>query len=409
MKIAAYLGIALVFGGVGYAWRDVKAGTPINPSSWQRLAGVTDERKDSPEQVFKSAYRLIRDEYYRPVNADDLKFAGMQGLLASLGDPHTMFMPPKLASRFSEETVGNFFGVGARLGADPLGAKAVTVFEGAPAFKAGMRSNDVIIAVNGKKVAGLATDAIVSQVKGPENTYVTLTVMRSGSDKPLEFKIKRGRITTPTVESKVLEGSNVGYLSVSNFAEPTTSQFDHELDSLTAKGIKGLVIDVRGNPGGLLETAAEMLSRFVENKTVLTMKKRDDQEVVKTYSGAVREWPYKIAILMDENSASAAEIFAGVLRDYGLVTLVGTHSYGKASVQNLYPLIDKSSAKITIAKYYLPNGDFIGRKVDDDGVYVSGGLAPDVPATLDLDKDPIPGDPKTDTQLAKAIEVVLKH
>jgi carboxyl-terminal processing protease len=408
MKAWAYVAIGLAFTAIGYGWRDIKTGQPSNPAAWQRLAGVVDERKDSPDQVFKSGYRLIRDNYIRPVKADDLKFAGMQGLMAALGDPHTLFMPPSLAKRFSEETVGNFFGVGARLSADPMGAKAVNVFEGAPAWNAGMRPNDVIIAVNGKKVTGIPTDDIVTQVKGPENTIVNLTILRSGAAKPLEFRIKRGRITTPTVESKVLEGTKIGYLSVSNFAEPTADQFDKELNRLDAKGITGLVIDLRGNPGGLLETAADMLSRFVENKTVLTMRKRDDEEVVRTYSGAVRPWPYPVAVLIDENSASAAEIFAGVLRDYGLAKLVGTHSYGKASVQNLYPLIDRSSAKITIAKYYLPSGDFIGRKVDGDGVYVSGGLAPDILVELDFDSDPVIGELKKDNQLAKAVELLEK-
>jgi carboxyl-terminal processing protease len=170
----------------------------------------------------------------------------------------------------------------------------------------------------------------------------------------------------------------------------------------------GLVIDLRDNPGGLLETATEMLSRFGENKIVVTMHERGTaKEVVRTYSGMLHEYTYPIAVLLNENSASAAEIFSGCLRDYGKARLVGDHSYGKASVQNVFQLVDGSSAKVTIAKYFLPQSGFIGRKVDDDGVYVSGGLKPDVEVPLDMDKDPRAGDPKTDNQLAKAIEVVL--
>jgi carboxyl-terminal processing protease len=207
------------------------------------------------------------------------------------------------------------------------------------------------------------------------------------------------------VESKYFESSQVGYVAVAQFSEPTAQQFDRAIAKLEKHTLKGLVIDLRGNPGGLLETAAEMLSRFGENKVVVKMRERGGQEeVVRTFSGFLHDFNYPIAVLINEDSASAAEIFSGCLRDYGKAKLIGQHSYGKASVKNVFQLVDRSSAKVTIAKYFLPSSGFIGRKVDEDGVYISGGLLPDIDVPLDMDKDPQAGDPKSDNQLARAID-----
>jgi len=394
-------------GALGFAWRDLAQGQSPDPRAAGKLLGVKSNDAASPEQVFRQAYNQIRHGYTRSVDPDDLKYSGMQGLMSSLGDPHTVFMPPRAAQQFSEQTTANFFGVGAKLSPDPLGAKAVTVFEDGPAFRAGLKKNDLITSVDGNKVAGKTIDDIVNRIKGKEGTQVTLTIVREGADKPITLPIKRGRIVTPTVESEFLAPSQIGYMLVSQFSQPTAMQFDRELARLEAQNMKGLVIDLRGNPGGLLETAQEMLGRFVENKVVVKMKGRGGfEETVRTPQGGRRTFGYPIVVLIDEASASAAEIFAGCLRDYGMATLVGTHTYGKASVQNVFPLIDRSSAKVTIANYYLPSGEFIGRKVDEDGVYVSGGLVPSVNVELDLDGDVELGNPAKDNQLAKAIEVL---
>lgn len=392
----------------GFAWRDLQRGEPPSVRALGTLVGVKSSPKASPEQVFKQSFQYILASYAHPLNAQELKYAGMEGLMASLGDPHTMFFPPRAAQEFSEETKANFFGVGARLSGDPLGAKVAEVFEDGPAYAAGMRKNDMITGVDGKPVSGVYIDDIVSKIKGPEGTTVRLTIAREGTPNPIQITIRRARIITPTVNSQFFEDSKVGYMSVSQFAEPTTEQFVRELDKLEQHPMKGLVIDLRGNPGGLLETAVEMLSLFVDDKVAVKMRFRDGhEEVAKTASGDVHHFTYPIAILIDEDSASAAEIFSGVLNDYGKATLVGTHSYGKASVQNVFPMIDNSSAKITIARYYLPYTEFIGRKVDEDGVFISGGLQPKVKVDLDWSSvEPEMGNPLRDNQLAKAIQVL---
>lgn len=392
----------------GFAWRDIQDGKLPDGRSLNLLLGVKGTPSNSPEQVFKVSYQRILADYVRPVKANELKYAGMEGLMASLGDPHTVFMPPVAAQAFSEETTANFFGVGARLQSDPLGARVAESFPDGPAYAAGLRVGNVITAVNGKSVGGLEIEDIVSKIKGPEGTLVRLTVAQSGKAKPSVLAIRRAQIITPTVDSKYLPEQKVGYMRISSFSEPTADQFDRALSSLESKRIKGLVIDLRSNPGGLLETAVDMLSRFVSDKVVVRMKFRDGkEEVARSYPGVLHRFDYPVAVLMNDESASAAEIFAGALHDYGKVTLVGTHSYGKASVQNVFPLIDHSSAKITIARYYLPITPFFGRKVDEYGTFVSGGLQPDVNVDLDLSKDPEIGNIKSDNQLKRAVQVIL--
>jgi carboxyl-terminal processing protease len=168
---------------------------------------------------------------------------------------------------------------------------------------------------------------------------------------------------------------------------------------------------LRGNPGGLLESAREMLSRFVDTKLVVRMKFREmHEEVAKTYPGLVHNFNYPVVLLVNEDSASAAEIFSGALRDYGLATLVGEHTYGKASVQNVFALKDGSSAKITIAKYYLPSGQDIGRRLDAYGEFKTGGLEPDVKKDIEpFDQNFVPGNPSKDPQLAAGIKVILSR
>lgn len=407
-KVIVFVAALLVTFGIGFAWRDLRSGSAPSMSAIQRLVkGDQSGVRATPTQVFKKAFQQISADFYKPVDPTKLKYAAMEGLLSSQGDPHTIFMEPKMAKEFADDTKGNFVGVGARLLPDPLGAKVMNVFDDGPAQHAGVKEGDIISAVDGKSVGGMPVEDIVDKIRGKESTIVRLQIVRGKEPKPLSFAIKRGTIIAPTAEGHVLPGSNIGYVLVTSFSEPTAQQFEESLDKLDSKGAKGLIIDLRNNPGGLLETAIEMLSLFAEDKPVVTMKRRGGrEEVAKTYAGRKRNFGYPVVVLINEDSASAAEIFSGVLQDYRLATLVGDHSYGKASVQNVFMLVDGSSAKITIARYYLPRGVDIGRKVDEEGEYISGGLTPDVKVLLDLDSDVIIGDPKTDNQLQKAIEVI---
>jgi carboxyl-terminal processing protease len=406
-KFIGFLVFTLFMFALGFGWRDLQTGSLPKVKAVTTLLGVTPGGKSlAPVDRFQQTFKKIQGEYVRPLDSKKLKYAALGGLVASLGDPHTIFLEPKEAKDFALETKANFVGVGARLSPDPLGAKVVVVFEDSPAMRSGLKAGDTITAVDGRPTVGKDIDTIVSTIRGEPGSLVRLTVMRTGEAKPIDITCKRAQIITPTVESKLLEGTTIGYLGISSFAQPTAEQFIRNVKKLETQGITGLIVDLRENPGGLLETAKDMLSYFVENKVVVKMSGRRGEEVVRTDSGLVHAWTYPVVVLVNENSASASEIFAGVLQDYRKTVLVGEHTYGKASVQQVIPLIDGPSLKVTTDRYYLPSGRYIGRKVDEDNEYISGGLTPDVKVSIDPSVDAVFGDPKSDPQLQKAMEVV---
>jgi carboxyl-terminal processing protease len=422
-SIGFILGVLILF-CVGFAWRDVQNGKVPDAKAFQSLVGIKTPARQSPEQEFKQTYNRIQASYFRTVKPIELKYAGISGMMASLGDPHTMFLTPQIAKRFQTDVKANYVGIGARLSpysiaGKNLGAKAVVVFETGPGHAAGLRRGDVIVGVSGKSIAGLDIEEIVEKIMGEEGTTVKLSVLKNGKGTKVVIPVRRSHVVTPTVESQYLQTYKVGYILIASFSAPTAEQFDRELEKMERNPMRGLVIDVRGNPGGYLETAVELLSRFKPDKVVVTMKMRDGSVNREYTSGGVEHnFTYPVVILINEDSASASEIFAGALRDYKMATLVGTHTYGKASVQEVYDFKDGSSGKITIARYFLPSGADIGRKVDEDGTYISGGLEPDVKVEVadvlprELLQPNLPdsgdlADPVADNQLKRAIEVAL--
>lgn len=386
----------------GFYHMDIVSGRMPERSALTNL--IRPDAIQTPAEIFQTNYNYILSNFGGSVDGESLKHAGISGLVASLQDPHTNYLEPKIAESFNIQTKGDFVGIGARLTQDPLGASVYSVFDEAPAHDAGLKAGDVITHVDGKSMAGEVIDDIVELIKGDEGTKVTLTVLREGKSQPI--RVVRKRVYIPTVEGKMLP-NKVGYISILGFSEPTALQFQQAWEDLSKQGVTSLVIDLRGNPGGLLNSAQDILSYFVEDKTVLTMKGRDGaSERVLTHSGRLLGINVPIAILVNDESASAAEIMSGVLQDYGKAILVGDHTYGKASVQDLYPLPGDASLKVTIARYYLPSGRDISRKIDEDGSYISGGLAPDIKEELKINQDTRIGVPGHDSQLDRAIEAL---
>lgn len=399
-----FIGAALMF-GVGFSFRDLERGRLPDTRALQALVGASFN--SAPEQLLNHSFNLIRSNYERDVKPTPLRYAAISGMISSLGDPHTMYLPPKEKEAFMFQTSQTLVGIGCSLDNDPRGVKLGDVFDDSPAMKVGLQVGDVIIAVDGVSIKGIARESVVSRIRGQEGSVVKLTVIKASSGQTVVVAPHRAKVFAPTVSSRYFAESQVGYLSIGTFSDPTVDQFDAKLNGLQKHPLKGLIIDLRGNPGGLLDTAVDLLARFFENKVVVKMRHRDNsEEVAYTPTNFKRAIDVPIAILMNEDSASASEIFAGCMHDYNLAKLVGTHSYGKSSVQHIFPMIDSAGVKVTIAKYYLPVTPYFGRVVDADGVYVSGGLQPDVPVKLDPKVDPVPGKPETDAQLAKAIEVV---
>lgn len=392
--------------GFGFGWSDLRKGESPSPEAFAALLGSDTESRSNAE-VFRENYDRILADYEGKVDPADLKWSGMEGLFGAIGDPHTLFLRPQLAKEFQIDTSAQLVGIGARLRGDELGAQVATVFDDSPALEAGLKPNDIISSVDGVSVLGMDVNSIVDKVRGQEGTVVRLTIIRKGVKEPLQISCTRKRIIAPTVDSIYLEKQGVGVLQVVSFSQPTARQFARALDDLDRRDLKGLVIDLRNNPGGLLETTVELLSFFFDSKPVMKMKGRGGrEEVVHTRASEVRVMPYPVAVLINEESASASEIFAGVLQEHKRATLIGEHSYGKASVQDIRRIADSSSAKITIARYLLPSGRDIGRRVDEEGMYISGGLEPDIKVEFPMEAGNYFGDPEKDPQMKEALRVI---
>jgi carboxyl-terminal processing protease len=399
-------------GGIvgGYAWKDVSAGTAPNLaglSAAMRGEGLPSQDL-SPTRSVAEAMSAIDSVFYGTATRQDLTYDAVAGMLASLEDPHTMLMEPALAERFEEKNTGHYVGIGAELSRDPLGAKIKRVFKNSPAQGVGLKPNDVVTHVGSRSVAGRDLLEVSESIRGESGTWVKLTVFRETAREPLRFNVRRRAVDIQDVYGIVFGGegvARVGYLEVRSFSESIISQFDEELAALESKGIKGLIVDLRGNPGGLLSAAVEMSGRFLDGEVITTMKMRGGQpEQFESPSGWAEGRNYPVAILIDENSASAAEILAGAMKVYHRATLVGKRSYGKGSVQRMLGMADGSQIKLTIARYYLPNGESIQRRESEEGEFISGGINPDF--EVEKDRLAINGDLQTDNQLRKALSIV---
>jgi carboxyl-terminal processing protease len=421
LKPVAFLFTLFLLFSLGFFARDVLAGQSPDLQAFQRLTQTEAAESSTPVETFETHFRNILAKHGESTTKEKLRYAAMTGLVASLGDPHTNFLEPKVNERFSTETSGNYSGIGARLQQDPLGAKIATVFKTGPAFSAGIQVGDIVTEVDEKPVAGKDVDQIVERILGDAGTPVKLGLIRTGHTGLKELIIIRQKVIIPTVEEKIVSG-DIGYINVSGFSEPTPRQFETAVLEYDRMNPAGLIIDLRGNPGGLLNAAVEMLSLFVDEKPAVTINARGatDQSssnplspsnsvTLKTLTGRAISNKYPIVILINEESASASEIFSGVMRDYKKATLIGDHTYGKASVQELHPLPEGASAKITIAKYLLPATGDISRRVDEDGGYLSGGLAPDIRVEIPRDGEFQLAIPGNDPQLDRAIQFIRQN
>ena len=260
------------------------------------------------------------------------------------------------------------------------------MLEGTPGEKAGLKANDEILAVDGTPVTEYQPEEVAMHIRGKIGTEVALTIHRDGSEDQ-DYTMVRDTITIRTAKGRMLDGTQLGYIRIASFAENTGKEFKEEYDQLEAAGMKGLIIDLRQNPGGLINSCVEIADMVVPKGPVVSVVQRDGSK--EEYDSDLAESKYPIVVLIDGNSASASEILAGALQDTGAATLVGTKSYGKGSVQTVVPLFHEDGLKLTIAKYYTPNGRSI------DGI----GIDPDVEVDFNA------GD-TTDVQLQKAQEVL---
>lgn len=345
-----------------------------------------------------SVLESIIDTYYLGDVDDETLADGIyKGLLESLDDPYSCYYTAEEYAQLMESSNGIYGGIGATVSQDVKTGVMTIVkpFVNGPAYKAGVLPNDIIYKVNGEDVTNKDLSEVVSRMKGEEGTEVTLTVIREGEDDPMDFVIKRGKIEVPTVEYKMLE-NNIGYISVAEFDKVTSSQYRSALEDLEQQGMKSLVVDLRNNPGGRLETVVDMLDRMLPKGLIVYQEDKSGNRDEETSSNK-EQFTKPLAVLINGNSASASEIFAGAIQDYGTGTIIGTTSFGKGIVQSIIPLNDGTAVKVTVSKYFTPNGRNIH----------GSGIEPDIEVELDSEvTNKVVIEYEEDAQLQKAVEVL---
>ena len=309
---------------------------------------------------FFGVMQFIQARYVNPPNTTALIDGAIDGMVASLGDPHSIYMPPTMFQELRAHTEGSFGGIGVTMGFKDNIVKIISVLEGTPGEAAGLRAGDEIIAVDGVPTSELRSEEVALRIRGEAGTQVVLRILRDGREE--EYTITRDIIQVASVRGTMVEGTAIGYIRIGSFAEHTGEEFTSEMNRLAGEGMTALIIDLRENPGGLITSCVAVAEQVVPAGTIVSVIDRDGDEEVYTSSLSARKYP--IAVLIDENSASASEILAGALQETGAATIIGTTSYGKGSVQAVLPLFHEDGLKLTIAKYVTPNG----RSIDGTGI-----------------------------------------
>ncbi|KKT61734.1 MAG: Carboxy-terminal-processing protease [Candidatus Giovannonibacteria bacterium GW2011_GWB1_45_9b] len=371
----------------------------------ERVLGVINKSEPIPDTIdfspFWKVWRIVGEKYGLPEEIDRQKmvWGAINGLLSSLDDPYTVFFPPAEKELFESEIRGNFEGVGMEIALKDGVLTVIAPLKGTPAANAGIKAGDKILKIDDRETDKMSVEEAVSHIRGPKGSSVKLTVFSSGADKPRDLNVVRDTIQVPAVETETNLSDGVFIIKINSFSERAAFEFQKALREFVLSKTNKLIIDVRGNPGGYLDSAVEIASWFLEiGKPVLREKYKDGKEDVLRSRGYNAFPSTPIVVLINEGSASASEILAGALRDNGKAKLVGKKTFGKGSVQEPIDIKDSSLAvvgmlKITIARWLTPNGEDITKQ----------GIKPDYEidnATPDEVKA------KKDPQISKALEIL---
>src|SRR5450631_1062501 len=338
----------------------------------QRLTSSTSSSGDGDirdsVRSFTEVYEVVQRNYAEPVNTDKAIYNGaIPGMLRVL-DPHSNFFDPKSYAALREEQRGKYYGVGMQVG--PRNNKVIVIapFTGAPAYRAGIRPGDVIIAVDGKPTDNMSTSDVAELLKGPKGTTVKITMLREGTDKPLEFAVVRDEIPRYSVDLHFLIKPGIGYIHVSGFNETT----EHEVaDALDQMGdLKGLILDLRQNPGGLLNEGVGVADKFLHKGALIVShhgRSSPEKRYTATHGNGGKEFP--LVVLVNRGTASAAEIVSGAIQDHDRGLIAGETTFGKGLVQTVFPLAENTGLALTTAKYYTPSGRLIQRDYSNLSLY----------------------------------------
>lgn len=343
--------------------------------------------------LFWDAWDALYDNYVDKGSLDEKKmfYGAIKGLVASLEDPYTVFMDPKIAQDFNNDLAGAFEGIGAEIGIKNDTLTIIAPLPGMPAEKAGLKSGDKVYAIDGELTMGMNIDEAVNKIRGPKETEVVLSIGREGGDSLSDIAITRGKIIVKSVRAEIRD-DNIYVLKVTNFNEDTENLFNQAVREVLKKDPVGIILDLRNNPGGFLDTAIEVASEWIEEGVIVTEKYTEDRKTEHLARGRARLSDYKTVVLVNQGSASASEIVSGALQDYSHAVIIGKKTFGKGSVQTLTELSDGSSIKITVAKWLTPRG----QSINDDGIM------PNIEVDLSADDY----NNNLDPQMEKAIEVL---
>ncbi len=339
-----------------------------NASAAQENGAAAPKSGSSTEEgdleKIEQAYELIDSRYVEDVDDKKLVEGAIQGMLGTLKDPYSTYMDKETAEQFEQSLDSSLEGIGAEVNKIDGKLTIISPIKDSPAEKAGLKPNDEILEVNGESVKDLTREEAVLKIRGKKGTIVNLKIKRPGVDESLTFKIKRDKIPMLTVFGSVKKesGKDIGYLQITSFSEDTAKEFKTGLKKLEDKGIQGLVIDVRGNPGGYLQSVEDILKVLVTDKKPMLQIEERNGERKKFYTTLKEKKEYPIAVLIDNGSASASEILAGALKEAEGYPLVGVKSFGKGTVQQAVPLEDGSNIKLTLYKWLTPDGNWIHKK-----------------------------------------------
>jgi carboxyl-terminal processing protease len=380
------------------------AGGLYGPRMEIAAAATGDDDIKSSLKSFTKAYNLVEENFADQVGPDKTIYNGaIPGMLRTL-DPHSNFFDPRSFAIMREDQRGNYYGVGMKVQQRGGHTMVYEPFKGSPAFRAGLRPGDLIVAVNDKPTDNLGSTEVADLLKGPRGTIVKIDVKRDGSEKPLSFNVTRDSITRKSVPDAISLGNGAWYMWIEQFNETTSRELEENLKRIGEGNIKGLILDLRANPGGLLSEGVATADKFLnKDEVIVSHRGRNSPEKVYTARNGNHGHLYPIVVMVNRSSASAAEIVSGALQDHDRAWIFGDNTFGKGLVQTVFPLVENSGLALTTAKYYTPSGRLIQRdyshtsffdyyykantearnmqdvKMTDSGrtVYGGGGISPD--------------------------------
>ncbi|MHB0999642.1 MAG: S41 family peptidase [Armatimonadota bacterium] len=413
----------------GFTYRDIGTSEGIRGTfkavkvAYNTLESTITEAIEGPKlelppiETYWNTFSYLDSNYFgkrvdlsgKKITSREMTYNAIRGMLKSLGDRYTRFLDPEDFDRIQQENRGDFEGIGAELDVQNGRTFIKKPIKGSPAVKAGLHAGDIILKVDEHLIQGMDIDEVVKLIRGKGGTKVHLTIKRKDVPKPMVFTIIRDTIPFTIVESKMADDAGkIGYIALRQFNEKSDQQFDEAMSDLEEKGMRGLILDLRGNPGGLLDVAVEVGSRFIDNGDIVIIKQGERETPLEVDPRQHNHKMYPLAVLINGSSASASEILAGAIQDHKVGTIIGTESFGKGLVQTIINLEDGSAVSITTAKYLTPAGRDVNKnKIQPDIVVEQPKLEPK-PQKNGQEKSPddivIVNEEENDVQLKSAIK-----